>query len=97
MGDQRPARLLFAVAGDSRRTGAYLPVSVSRRIIDPKCPPLDFSVRDGRGESSRPRYHLRLFRSRQPALEFFTTSRGGSRDSRRSSFSVGFGAFAVTK
>src|SRR5205823_12882871 len=54
-------------------------------------------MRDCGGKSSRPRYHVWLLWSRRPALEFFTTSRGRSRDSRYDRFALVFKPSATTK
>ena len=73
---QRPASVLFTVAGDFVRIGADLPFLLPRRIIDLKHANLRFPRRDGGCQSPRARYQLRLFRSREPALEFLATYGG---------------------
>jgi len=65
---QRATRVLFAVAGNLLRPRGDLPISLPRRIVDLDRADFGFHRRDHRRESARSRYHLRLFRSREPAL-----------------------------
>jgi len=68
--DRRWPRVLFAVGGIARRHGINRPMFLSRRIVDPAGADRDFHRGDNCRQSARTRYHVRLFRSRQPTLEF---------------------------
>ena len=57
---------------------------LSRRIVDFDCARCGLPRRHDRCKSSRSRHHLRLFRSRQPELEFPGAPGTGFGDSRRS-------------
>ena len=63
------------MAGNFVRTRAHRAPSLSRRIVDLDRAYLDLHRCHDRREDSRPRHHVRLFRSRQQNLELFCSYR----------------------
>jgi len=75
------ARFLSSVAGNFLCTRARVPILVSRCVNTSNHADGSLYACHHCCEISRTRYHLRLFRSRQPTLEFPISSRDQSRNS----------------
>src|SRR5262249_23071865 len=70
------------LAGNFLWSQSCVPILLSRRAVDSNCVDSGFHAFDHRSKSSRTRHHLRLFRTRQPTLEFPCSPRNESRNSR---------------
>ncbi len=75
--------VLSSLAGNFLCARACVSIFISRRAVDFECLDRGLHARHDCGKSSRTRYHLWLFRSRQPTLEFPDASHYQSRNSRR--------------